>query len=202
MNRQATEARPTDGFFISIIAEVLPLHGPLVEEGDFMTLLRPAVFGPRIAALAFLALVAGAGQAQGRFTISSDGQDVTDTTTRLAWRRCAEGLRWDGKACSGKLKTFKYPEARDAAAAAAKSEAKAWRIPTRDELVALVDKTTKSKPRIDSKAFPQTPAKPFWAMRPGSDDDLNAWLVNFANGKVSGNAGQRRFPLRLVRTSA
>jgi len=167
-----------------------------------MTLLRLAACGPRIAAFAFLALVASASQAQDRFTISGDGQEVTDTTTRLAWRRCAEGLRWDGKACTGKLKTFKYAEAKEATAAAAKSDAKAWRIPTRDELVAIVDKTAKKKPRIDVKAFPQTPAQPFWAMRPGSDDDLNAWLVNFANGKVSGNTGQRRFPLRLVRTTA
>ena len=167
-----------------------------------MTLLRLAAFGPRIAAFAFLALVASASQAQGRYTISSDGQEVTDTTTKLAWRRCAEGLRWDGKECSGKVKTFKYPEAKDAAAAAAKGDSKAWRIPTKDELVALVDKTAKKKPRIDVKAFPQTPAKPFWSMRPGSDDDLSAWLVNFANGKVSGNTGQRRFHLRLVRGSA
>lgn len=167
-----------------------------------MTLLRLAGFGPRIAALAVLVLSAAASHGQGRFTISSDGQDVTDTTTKLAWRRCAEGLRWDGKACSGKLKTYKYPEAKDAAAAAAKGDGKAWRIPTRDELVALVDKTAKKKPRIDVKAFPQTPAQPFWAMRPGTDDDLNAWLVNFANGKVSGNAGQRKFPLRLVRDGA
>jgi Protein of unknown function (DUF1566) len=167
-----------------------------------MTLLRLAAFGPRIAAFAFLALIASASQAQGRFTISGDGQEVTDTTTKLAWRRCAEGLRWDGKTCSGKLKTFKYPEAREAAAAAAKRDAKAWRIPTRDELVPLVDMSAKKRPRIDVKAFPQTPAKPFWAMRPGSDDDLSAWLVNFANGKVTGNAGQRRFHLRLVRAGA
>jgi len=167
-----------------------------------MTSLRLAAFGPRIAAFAFLALVASASQAQGRFTISSDGQEVTDTTTKLAWRRCAEGMRWDGKACAGKLKTFKYSEAKDAAAAAAKSDAKSWRIPTKDELVALVDKTVKKKPRIDVVAFPQTPAKPFWAIRPGSDDDLNAWLVNFANGKVTGNTGQRKFHLRLVRATA
>ena len=102
----------------------------------------------------------------------------------------------------GKLKTFKYSEAKEAAAAAAKGDAKAWRIPTKDELVALVDKTAKKKPPIDVMAFPQTPAKPFWAMRPGSDDDLNAWLVNFANGKVTGNTGQRKFHLRLVRASA
>ena len=167
-----------------------------------MTLLRLAACGPRIAAFALLALVASASQAQARYTISADGQEVIDTTTRLAWRRCAEGLRWNGKECAGKLKTFKYPEAREAAAAAVKGEAKAWRIPTKDELVALVDKTATKKPRIDIAAFPQTPAKPFWAVRPGSDDDLSAWLVNFANGKVTGNAGQRSFHLRLVRASA
>ena len=167
-----------------------------------MTLLRPATLGPRIAALALLACFAAASHGQTRFTISSDGQEVTDTTTKLVWRRCAEGLRWDGKACSGKLMTFKYSQAKDAAADAAKKDSKAWRIPTKDELVTLVDMTTKKKPRIDAKAFPQTPSQPFWAMRPGSDDDLNAWLVNFANGKVHGNAGQRKFPLRLVRASA
>ena len=126
----------------------------------------------------------------------------TDATTKLIWRRCAEGLRWDGKACAGKVKTFKYGEAKDDAANVAKADSKAWRIPTKDELVSLVDKTAKKKPRIDVKVFPQTPSLPFWAMRPGSDDDLNAWLVNFANGKVHGNAGQRKFPLRLVRSSA
>jgi hypothetical protein len=167
-----------------------------------MTLLRLATLGPRIAALSLLVLAATASQGQGRFTVSSDGQEVTDSTTRLTWRRCAEGLHWDSKACSGKLMTFKYAEAREAAAGAAKGAAKAWRIPAKDELVALVDKAAKKKPRIDVLAFPQTPSLPFWAMRPGSDDDLNAWLVNFANGKVHGNAGQRKFPLRLVRTSA
>ena len=125
-----------------------------------MTLLRPSTLGPRIAALAFLACFAAASHGQTRFTISSDGQEVTDATT------------------------------------------KAWRIPTKDELVTLVDKAAKKKPRIDVKAFPQTPSQPFWAMRPGSDDDLNAWLVNFANGKVHGNTGQRKLPLRIVRASA
>lgn len=168
-----------------------------------MTLLRPATLGPRIVALALLACFSAASHAQAaRFTISSDGQEVTDSTTKLAWRRCAQGLRWDGKACSGKLMTFKYSQAKDAAADAAKADSKPWRIPTKDELVTLVDKTAKKKPRIDVTVFPQTPAQPFWAMRPGSDDDLNAWLVNFANGKVHGNAGQRKFPLRLVRASA
>jgi Protein of unknown function (DUF1566) len=166
-----------------------------------MTLLRLATLGPRIAALSLLALAATASLGQGRFTVSGDGQEVTDSTARLTWRRCAEGLHWDGKTCTGKLLKFKYGEAKEAAAEAAKG-GKAWRIPAKDELVALVDKMAKKKPRIDMLAFPQTPALPFWSNRPGSDDDLNAWLVNFANGKVHGNAGQRKFPLRLVRASA
>ena len=165
-----------------------------------MTLSRAAAFGPRIAALSLLALAAFAGHAQGRFAISADGQEVTDSTTRLTWRRCAEGMRWDGKACSGKLVKYTYAAAKKAAATA-KDGAKAWRIPAREELVALVD-MAKKKPRIDTQAFPQTPSAPFWATRAGSDDDLNAWLVNFANGKVRGNLGQAKFPLRLVRPAS
>ena len=166
-----------------------------------MTQSRAAALGPRIAALSLLALAACAASAQGRFAISADGEEVTDATTRLIWRRCAEGLRWDGKACSGKLMKFSYAAAKQDAAGAAKRDGKAWRIPARDELVALVD-MAKKKPRIDPQAFPQTPSLPFWAARAGSDDDLNAWLVSFASGKVRGNIGEAKFPLRLVRAAS
>src|SRR5205085_2223678 len=76
------------------------------DKGDFMALSRAAALGPRIAAFALLALVAGASHGQGRFAISADGQEVTDSTSRLTWRRCAEGMRWDGKTCSGRLVNF------------------------------------------------------------------------------------------------
>jgi hypothetical protein len=167
-----------------------------------MTLSRAAAFGPRLLAFALLTLAACASHAAGRFALSADGQEVTDSKSGLTWRRCAEGLRWDGKACSGKLVKFSYATAKEKASAMAKDGGKAWRIPTRDELVALVDMATKKKPRIDGEAFPQTPSAPFWASRPGSDDNLNAWLVNFGNGKVHANLGQAKFPLRLVRAGS
>jgi hypothetical protein len=166
-----------------------------------MTPSRVAAFGPRLAALALLVLTAGSALAQGRYAISADGQEVTDSTARLVWKRCAEGQRWDGKACTGKAMKFTYAGAKKSAAAAAK-DGKSWRIPTREELVALVDKKQKKKPRIDVAAFPQTAAAPFWASRAGSDDDLNAWLVNFSSGKVHANLGQAKFPLRLVRAAS
>ena len=138
----------------------------------------------------------------GRFAISANGHEVTDSKSRLIWRRCVVGMSWDGKACIGKPGTFSYAAAKKAAVGIAEREGKAWHIPAREELVALVDMKTKKKPRIDSQAFPQTPAKLFWATRAGSDDDLNAWLVSFANGKVRANNGQSKSPLRLVRASA
>jgi hypothetical protein len=155
--------------------------------------------GARTAAALF-ALFAAVSGAQGRFAVSADGQEVTDSGTQLVWRRCAEGMRWDGKTCSGKAATYKYPGAKQAAETAA-AGGKAWRIPTREELVALLDKKTKKKPLIDTKAFPNTPKAAFWAIREGHDDDLNAWLVSFSSGRVSGNAGQKKFPLRLVRSA-
>ena len=150
-----------------------------------------------VAALAAAVLAAtGAAHAQGRFTVSADGQEVTDSSTRLVWRRCAEGTRFDGKACAGKATRYSY-------AAAKKAAAGGWRVPTREELGGLLDRGAKKKPRIvDTAVFPQTPSTGFWASKPGSDDDLNAWVVNFSNGQTRANLGQAKFPLRLVRAAA
>jgi hypothetical protein len=164
-----------------------------------MTLSLAVRPGLRLAAIGVLALAAGASHGQGRFTVSADGQEVSDTATRLTWRRCAEGMRWDGKACSGKMVKYSYAGAKEWAARSAKDDGKAWRIPAREELAALVDMAQKKKPRIDAQAFPQTPSAPFWASRAGSNDNLNAWLVSFSSGKVRANLGQAKFPLRLVR---
>lgn len=166
-----------------------------------MALSRWAALGSRIAACSLLAFAAAASQAQGRYAISSDGQEVTDTTSHLTWRRCAEGMRWDGKTCTGKLAKYTYADAKKAAAAA-KGAGKAWRIPSREELVALFDPAAKKKPKIDAQAFPKATKGPFWASRQGSDDDLNAWLINFNSGKVRANLGQAKFPLLLVRAGS
>ena len=155
-----------------------------------------------LALFSLLVVSAAASHAQNRFTVSADGQEVIDTTTQLTWRRCPEGQKWSGSTCTGKLLKLSYGGAKKEAAAAAKADGKAWRVPTRTELVALIDKGATKKPKIDRTAFPATPTTPFWASRPGTDDNLNAWLVSFGNGKVTGNAGQAKFALRLVRAGS
>ena len=154
---------------------------------------HPFRFCLRVTACALLTFGAAATQAQDRFTASADGQEMRDTASNLTWRRCVEGQKWDGTACTGKALKYSYAGAKKAAAGAGTG----WRIPTREDLVGLVDKSGK-KPRIDAKVFPGTPRQPLWASRAGSDDNLGAWLVH-ANGKVTGNVGQAKFPLRLVR---
>ena len=156
----------------------------------------PRRFRLPLAVFALCALATTA-QAGDRYMVSADGQEVRDTTTQLTWRRCAEGQRFDGKACAGKPTRLSYGAAKKVAGSAGAG----WRVPTREELVGLVDKKAK-KPKIDAQAFPKTPNLSFWASRQGSDDDLGAWLVSFASGRVTGNVGQAKFPLRLVKSGA
>lgn len=166
-----------------------------------MTGFRLAVRATQLIAALGLFAAAAPVMADERFVISADGQEVQDKTSNLTWARCADGLKWDGKACAGKLAKYDFAGAKKQAADVAKATSKAWRVPTKDELLALVDKKATKKPLIDAVAFPDTPKNQFWATRPGFDDNLNAWLVNFSNGKVYGNAGERKFNLRLVRAS-
>lgn len=144
--------------------------------------------------------LSGAVQAQSRFTISADGQEVLDAQARLTWRRCAEGMNWNGTTCVGKATKFSYGAAKKQATNVATQSGQAWRLPAKDELLGIVQKG-KAKPLIDTAAFPGTPAALFWATRPEVEDNLNAWIVNFRNGHVYGNTGSKAPHLRLVRTT-
>lgn len=166
-----------------------------------MTLIRTSRQFASCLALLLLAVGShGTVLAQGRYTVSADGQEVQDTQAKLTWRRCAEGMRWDGKACTGKASKFSYGAAQQHASAQASASAQAWRLPTKAELLSLVDKS-KKKPLIDTSAFPGTPNAMFWATRPEANDNLNAWIVNFGNGRVYGNTGSKAPHVRLVRAS-
>lgn len=144
--------------------------------------------------------LSGAVHAQSRFAVSADGQEVFDVQARLTWRRCAEGMNWNGTTCAGKAKKFSYGAAKKQAASLATQSGQAWRLPAKDELLSVVQKG-KKKPLIDTAAFPGTPAALFWATRPEAADNLNAWIVNFRNGHVYGNTGSKAPHVRLVRTA-
>jgi hypothetical protein len=71
--------------------------------------------------------------------VSDDGQEVLDTQTNLIWRRCVEGMNWNGVTCEGNPLGVMLQEGLSRALLQAHETAKAWRLPNIKELASLVD---------------------------------------------------------------
>jgi hypothetical protein len=112
------------------------------------------------------------------------GTTVYDKKTDLTWQRCSVGKRWvEKKGCTGDIQTFKFDDAQ-------KQWEGSWRVPTKDELLTLIDqhnqKNTKQKSMINVIAFPDTNLKSLWYWSSTSGDESKAWRVYFGdNGSIS-----------------
>jgi hypothetical protein len=133
-----------------------------------------------------------------RYTVSADGQEVTDNQTKLIWRRCAEGMVYSGGTCTGTASTFTHQAALQRAAAQASSAGIAWRLPNVKELSSIADKSL-VYPAIDSTAFPATPPLWFWSSSPLVGYSNYAWYVYFNVGYVYGYLRDDSGYVRLVR---
>ena len=105
-----------------------------------------------------------------RFTC--DQNVVTDSRTGLMWQRNVPEDR------------FKLKDAKQYAAELRIGGYSNWRVPTLQELVALVDRT-KHEPYIDTEAFPNTPLDWFWTVSPYDSSNYYVWVVYFGNGDSS-----------------
>lgn len=148
----------------------------------------------------------GSAVVSNRYQVSADGQEVTDTTTNLIWRRCAEGMSWDGTTCTGSAVTYTHANALQRAQSEANASGKAWRLPNVKELVSIVDQS-RYCPAIDNIAFPATPSTyagsdtHFWSSSPYVGNSSNAWQVHFCTGEANGpnSARTNSYAVRLVR---
>ena len=132
------------------------------------------------------------------FTVSADGQEVTDTKTGLIWRRCAEGMTASGGTCTGIASPFTHEAALTRANTQAAATGVAWRLPNVKELSSIADKS-RSNPAIDVVAFPATPARSFWSSSPSAGFPSNAWFVVFDVGNVHDYERFNPYYVRLVR---
>ena len=81
--------------------------------------------------------------------------------------------------------------------------AKDWRMPTKKELLSLVDygRASPTSPAIDPTYFPNTPAANYWTSLAHANGLTNAWYVGFGNGNADYTyIKSNPFPVRLVRT--
>ncbi len=120
-----------------------------------------------------------------RFKDNGDGT-VTDTKTKLVWRHCVVGMKWNGSSCEGHSEAYKFKAAKIQLLEMNKardSKRSDWRLPTREELASLVESRC-YKPAINLDVFPYSPESGFWT----SDENkgtqaTRAWIIHFINGQ-------------------
>ena len=167
--------------------------------------------------------VAAAPPLDPKWVLSQDGAYVIDQQARMAWPRCAEGMTWNGKTCTGKPKLMTHSEAKVHVAARAKVDGVAWRLPRAQELRYLVEKTNPAR-GLDPVLFPAAPGEWHWSstaninMAPVNDYNYGnvmegrtsantnriafqqGWAVNLSTGEARGDASRSsHLPVRLVR---
>lgn len=130
------------------------------------------------------------------------GDSVLDKETNLTWMRCSIGQKLvKGTGCIGKAKEFNFEEA-------LQQGRDGWRLPTKDELLTLVDKDRLKNmkvPTMDRVAFPVLDENEMWYWSGTLGGNSAAWYVGFNggffNGGITYRSGDRnsRFPVRLVR---
>jgi hypothetical protein len=124
-------------------------------------------------------------------TVSSDGQEVTDARTTLIWRRCPEGMTWNGSTCAGVASYSTQEAALRLAVSEAARTGVAWRLPNVKELASIADRS-QAAPAIDALVFPATPAETvaaFWTSTPYRQDPRIGFFVNFNNGYAGFSVG-------------
>ena len=131
-----------------------------------------------------------------RFQDNGNGT-VTDLSTGLIWKQCAEGLSGAGCA-TGSAQGFTWQAALQHAEAEVFAGSDLWRLPNKNELASLVEQRCYS-PAINERYFPNTPSNRFWSSSPYAGYSDSAWHVGFDDGHVYGYFKDFGRYVRLVR---
>jgi hypothetical protein len=93
-------------------------------------------------------------------------------------------------------------QAKRAAALCRVGNSRRWRLPTRKELVSLID-DTRHGPAIDAAYFPKTKSDWYWSASPCAwSPGSFAWIVLFSYGNVSNGDQNSTAFVRAVRSRA
>lgn len=107
------------------------------------------------------------------------------------------GLMWQRNVLPNPLSFSGAKQACDQLALAGYDD---WRLPSRIELVSILD-LTRVQPAIDPIAFPQTPSDWFWSASAAAGDAQSAWYVYFYFGYPKTDLVSNQFAARCVRTA-
>ena len=128
----------------------------------------------------------------------ASGDEVVDRASRVVWRRCVEGMRWNGTTCKGQAGAYTFSEGIAQAQAESARTGLAWRLPNIKELHMIVDENAFG-PTIDLDEFPGTPSSREWTSSVSSYDPSRIWTVDFLGGQHASIGNDGAWYLRLVR---
>jgi Protein of unknown function (DUF1566) len=137
----------------------------------------------------------GAASTVSRYSYINNGTEVVDSKTGLTWKRCEEGMAWNGNTCIGTSNIFTHEQA----LVQANTQA-GWRLPNRKELTGIQDFSR--YPAIDPLLFPTNVEFPsYWSSTPNGDNGDSIWSVSFYVGAYLVGRQYQGLQIRLVRNS-
>ncbi|MBX3182986.1 MAG: DUF1566 domain-containing protein [Polyangiaceae bacterium] len=117
------------------------------------------------------------------YTVNEADKTVLDNVTGLLWQREPATNELDWTQAVSYCDRLTWGGRKD------------WRLPTRMELLSLVD-YGRVNPAIDSDAFPSTPSAGFWSASGRTDG--NKWFVAFSGGFVGASSSGETRRVRCV----
>jgi Protein of unknown function (DUF1566) len=143
---------------------------------------------------------AALGTSAGKLTVSADGREASsDAPGGVAtWRRCVEGMAWNGSTCSGTAQTFTILDALTHAAGEAALTGLPWHVPNVKEMNWVVRRENVA-PATDRVALPNTPVGNYCTASPDVEQPENSWVIDMELGQVRTAPRSVGCLLRLVR---
>lgn len=135
-----------------------------------------------------------------RYELISNGEEVLDKDTNLIWKRCLEGMAWNGTECIGSPSSF---PTQSAYFSHALSQGSGWRVPNIKEIISITEYGC-GFPAINLDTFPNTPGlgedgRGYVQLTSTRANSSNFIWFDVSTGMTAGAPRGDRRLLRLVR---